>query len=232
MLSTLPFTQSARASSEPVRVLLLADMVHPYIYRSGFPQGLGHIDLVLGAGDLPGYYLEFVASLLPAPVVYVPGNHQDEYVYSEGQRQRPGGAINAEGNIVRAAGLTIAGWGGVPRYRKGGQHQYTDWQGRWALGKLALKAQAQAAGQVDIFLTHAPPLGPHALSDFAHRGCPSISQFMLRLAPTWLVHGHIHEYEGRKAPYTDPHSGTNVINAYGYKVLEVARRVSMPQAAD
>ena len=32
-------------------------------------------DLVLSAGDLPWQYIEYVASCVDVPVVFVPGNH-------------------------------------------------------------------------------------------------------------------------------------------------------------
>ncbi|WP_339095162.1 metallophosphoesterase [Deinococcus sp. VB142] len=205
--------------SRPRRLLLLADHVHPYVYREGFPRGLGHIDLVLAAGDLPGYYLEFVATMLPAPLVYVPGNHADEYVRDEdGERLPPRGVQNAHGRVLRVAGLTLAGWGGVPRYREG-EGQYTAAEARWGLARLDWQLRLPPR-PLDILLTHAPPLGPHAGSDHAHRGCGELSRFMRRQRPGLLVHGHIHEYEGKKTEYTDPQSATRVVNAYGYRVVE------------
>lgn len=201
------------------RVMVIADMVHPYVYRSGFPQGLPPLDLVLSAGDIPGYFLEFLASTLTVPVVYVPGNHNDEYINEGSGRHLPQGVINADGRVVSEAGLKIAGWGGVPRYRDG-ENQYTPAQARWGLGKLAWRAR----GGVDIFLTHAPPTGPHAGSDYAHRGCEFINGFIQKRRPKLVVHGHIHEYEGKKVSYTDEASGAQVLNAYGYHILELAQQ--------
>ncbi|AZI43944.1 phosphohydrolase [Deinococcus psychrotolerans] len=197
--------------------MVVADMVHPYVYRTGFPSGLPEFDLVLAAGDIPGFFLEFLASTLTVPVVYVPGNHNDEYINEGSGRHLPQGVINAHGRVVTEAGLRIAGWGGVPRYRDG-ENQYTASQARWGLSKLAW----QARGGVDIFLTHAPPLGPHAGSDYAHRGCEFISGFIEKRRPSMVVHGHIHEYEGKKVSYTDAATGAQVINAYGYHILELA----------
>ena len=199
------------------RVLVVADHAHPFVYREGFPQGLPPVDLVLAAGDLPGSYLEFLASKLPVPVVYVHGNHENEYVTEDDKRVPPRGVVAAHGRVVEAAGLRIAGWGGVPRYRRDGKGQYSDREARWGLRRLAWKARRG----VDILLTHAPPEGPHAGSDYAHRGCGEINRFMLGRRPGLVVHGHIHEYEGKKFDYTDAPSGARVVNAYGYHVLEV-----------
>jgi hypothetical protein len=62
------------------RILVVADMVHPYIYRDTFPSGLEPLDLVLAAGDLPGYFMEFVATRVTCPFVWVHGNHGEETV--------------------------------------------------------------------------------------------------------------------------------------------------------
>ena len=71
----------------------------------------------------------------------------------------------------------------------------------------------------DIFLTHAPPPGPHAGKDFAHRGCIEIGRFLNHYKPALNVHGHVHNYEGRVHEYTI--DGTRVINVYGYQLLEI-----------
>lgn len=199
------------------RLMLVADYVHPFIYREGFPQGLPAVDLVLAAGDLPGYYLEFLASKLTVPIVYVHGNHANEYVTEGEERVPPRGVIAAHGRVVTEAGLKIAGWGGAPRYRADGEGQYTAFQGKVGLGRLKWLTRKG----VDILLTHAPPLGVHAGSDYAHRGCESISHFMTARRPKYLIHGHIHEYEGRKADYQDEVSGVQVMNAYGYRIIEL-----------
>lgn len=204
------------------RLLLVSDHVHPFIYRQGFPQGLPPIDAVLAAGDLPGDYLEFLASTLPVPVVYVHGNHANEDVTEGERRIPPRGVLAAHGRVVTVAGLRIGGWGGVPRYRAGGSGQYSPAQARWGLRRLSWQAGAWAGRPpLDLLLTHAPPLGPHAGEDFAHRGCPQLMHFMARYRPRVLVHGHIHEYEGRKSDYTDERAGTWVVNAYGYRIIEV-----------
>ncbi|WP_102125878.1 metallophosphoesterase family protein [Deinococcus planocerae] len=201
----------------PTRLLVVADHTHPFVYREGFPQGVPEVDLVLAAGDLPGSYLEFLASKLPVPIVYVHGNHANEYVTEGETRVPPRGVTPAHGRVVTAAGLRVAGWGGVPRYRLGGEGQYTPLQARWGLTRLGW----QARGGVDVLLTHAPPTGPHAGSDYAHRGCPELAHFIARHRPRLVVHGHIHEYEGRKEEYTDPATGARVVNAYGYRVLDL-----------
>ena len=105
----------------------------------------------------------------------------------------------------------------MPRYRADGEGQYGPFQAKMGLGMLAFRARKG----VDILLTHAPPTGPHAGQDYAHRGCGCIQKFMDRRHPKLVVHGHIHEYEGKKLDYKDESSGAEVMNAYGYRIVEL-----------
>ena len=197
--------------------MLLADYVHPFVYREGFPQGAPDVDLALVAGDVPGYYLEFLATTLTVPVLYVHGNHANELVNEgEGVVHPPRGVTNIHGRVVEVGGLRLAGWGGVPRYREGGSGQYGDLEASWGLTKLGWKLRGKP---LDILLTHAPPEGPHAGSDHAHRGCAALTRFARKSHPRLLVHGHIHEYEGKKLEYQE--QATRVVNAYGYRIIEL-----------
>jgi uncharacterized protein len=206
------------------RILAVADTISPFIYRETFPSGLEPLDLVLCAGDLPGYFIEFLATKVTCPVVWVHGNHGEEKVKDYlGNLTPPGGAINAHGRIVRVAGLTVVGWGGAPKYNEGGEGQYTGLEARIGLQKLepALWWNKRRAGRdLDIFLTHAPPPGPHAGSDFAHRPCKALGAFLEKHKPPLMVHGHVHNYEGKKLEYTTSF-GSRVVNAYGYTLLQL-----------
>jgi uncharacterized protein len=206
------------------RVLVVADMVHPFIYRDAFPSGLESFDVVLCAGDLPGSYIEFIATRVACPVVWVHGNHGEEKVKDYlGNYAAPGGAIAAHGRLVRVAGLSIVGWGGAPKYRENGEGMYTGLEARIGLTRLGPQVwwnELRTGRPLDIFLTHAAPPGPHAGKDFAHRPCRELGEFMRRHRPTLLVHGHMHAYDGKQLEYTDEVSGTRVINGFGYTVLE------------
>ncbi len=206
------------------RILAVADTVHPFIYRDAFPKGLEALDLVLVAGDLPGYYIEFIATRVTCPVVWVHGNHGEEKVKDYlGNMVNPGGGINAHGRLVRAADLRIVGWGGSPKYNERDEGQYTGAQVRYGLRKLELtlwNERRRRGSSFDILLTHAPPPGPHAGSDHAHRGCKELGLFLERHKPPLMVHGHVHNYEGRKLEYRSV-GGSRVVNAYGYAMLEV-----------
>src|SRR5919206_5152532 len=58
-----------------VRILAITDEVDGRLYGSGISARAGQVDLVLSCGDLPAYYLDYVGSMVGAPVYGVHGNH-------------------------------------------------------------------------------------------------------------------------------------------------------------
>ncbi|MCX7784429.1 MAG: metallophosphoesterase [Meiothermus sp.] len=208
-----------------MRILALSDQIHPFIHQERFPDNLPPFELVLMAGDLPGSYIEFVATKVRVPVVYVHGNHKEEYVQDYlGNLTAPGGAIKAHGRIVDVAGIRIAGWGGCPRYnnREIGQYNEAEAQSRFLSWYPVLMGRRLLKGHgVDILLSHAPPPGPNAGRDFPHRGSTALGFFHRLYHPRIHVHGHIHLYEAQpKREYVSP-EGVRVINAFEYTLIEL-----------
>jgi hypothetical protein len=208
-----------------VRVLAIADEVSPFVYSERFPANLGDVDVVLSAGDVPGYLLEFLATRLTTPPVYVFGNHADGYVVDDDgeTRVKPGGCIDAHRRIVEVGGLRIAGIEGSARYRPG-PHQYAEREmERFALAfapRLAWDRRRRDP-PVDVLLTHAPPVGPHAGADVPHRGVPAFNRFHRWWRPQLHVHGHVH-LNGANAPrrYVTE-EGVQVVNAFGFTLFDV-----------
>ena len=166
-------------------------------------------DLVLSAGDLPWDYIEYVASCVDVPVVFVPGNHDPAVEHSRrnwlGLSLRdeafedgphPLGATNADRRVVEAAGLRIAGLGGCVRY-KAGPNQYS--QREYQRLARRLLRRARRGGPVDVLLTHTPPLGLGDGDDQPHEGIDALHPVLERLQPSWHLHGHVHPY-GQRMP--------------------------------
>ncbi len=212
-----------------MRILAIADEVSPFVYSGNFPNNLPPFDLVLSAGDMPGYVLEFIATrLTTTQPVYVVGNHREEYVRRDDpetaqQIMLPGGCLNAHGRVLEIGGVLIAGIEGSPRYRSG-PHQYSQWQLRTMACNLTprlLYNRARYGRAVDVLLTHAAPKGPHEGADYPHRGVGAFNTFADRWKPKVHIHGHVH-LNGANAPreYTTD-SGVRVVNAFGFTVLEL-----------
>ena len=210
------------------RILAIADEVDEGLYTDKL-QGL-RPDLVVSAGDLPFDYLEYIVSRLDVPLVFVPGNHDAELrssdptwtpLGSDAPERGPLGCENADGRVVVAAGLRIAGLGGSMRYRRG-PNQYTEAQMRWRARGLSFRIRLnpfRAARKLDVLLTHAPPLGWGSQDDLAHRGFAAFLPLVKDLAPNLLIHGHLHPY-GQSKPERRL-AGTRIINAVPLRLIEI-----------
>jgi Icc-related predicted phosphoesterase len=179
---------------------------------------------VLGCGDLPHYYLEFIVSMLNAPLYYVMGNHGFEVEYANGgvQRKRPEGCVDIDEHAVTWRGLSIAGLQGSMRY-KDGPYQYTqaEMDNKSLLLSVKLLQQRLKNGRwLDILVTHAPPYGIHAGKDLCHTGFCAFLRFMDRFKPRYLIHGHSHLYSQLQTTTTQ-YGVTTVINAYPYRLLDI-----------
>src|SRR5512136_1487248 len=103
-----------------MKILSLSDVVISRIYSPQVRGLFGDIDLVLGCGDLPYYYLEFVESMLDIPTYFVRGNHAEVVEYYEtGPRTHPYGTVDLHRKVVMHNGLILAGVEGSIRYRRG-----------------------------------------------------------------------------------------------------------------
>jgi Icc-related predicted phosphoesterase len=215
-----------------VRVLAVADEVSDALWG---PRAASLApDLVLAAGDLPWDYLEFLASAVDRPVVFVPGNHDPEVSTARAHRSgqflraglpceppRPAGCLTVDGTVLDVAGLRIAGLGGCVRYRPGpNQYSQREYHRRAArLLRRVARLQRRSPGPVDVLLTHAPPRGLGDEDDRPHVGIDALHGVLERLQPRWHLHGHIHPY-GQRRP--DRVVGpTTIRNVIPYRLFEV-----------
>jgi Icc-related predicted phosphoesterase len=202
-----------------VKVLSLSDQVLEFIYNPSVTQRFGDVDLVLGCGDLPYYYLEYLTDQLGKPVYYVRGNHASEVEYSEaGERTEPWGAVDLHGNVVNFKGLLMAGFEGCLRYRPG-PFMYTQTQMWWLVfgivPRLILNFLRYGRA-LDVLVTHAPPFAVQDGKDLAHKGFKAFNWLLKVFRPRYHFHGHIHVY-GKETPITTRFHDTLVLNSFAYR---------------
>src|ERR671928_2116889 len=120
-----------------LRLLAVTDEVDGRLYgQAGLRARIGSPDLIVGCGDLPGYYLDYLVSHLDAPLYAVHGNH-DAPPGSDGKRDLDDcGATWIGGRAVEARGVLLAGLDGCLRYNDGA-YQSTQAQMRTAALRLA-----------------------------------------------------------------------------------------------
>ena len=208
-----------------MRFLTVSDEVVPAIYSLSIKDRFQDIEAVLGCGDLPPYYLEFIVTMLGIPGFYVQGNH-DGVEYSEDGEEvnAPRGCVSLEGRCVEHASLLLAGLGGSIRYNDSPGAQYTEAQMLarvWRIAPRLLFTRLRHGRYLDILLTHAPPLGIHNGPDRPHRGFRALLVFMDRFAPRYLIHGHIHRSYGFSMVTETRYKHTMVLNTAGYRLLAI-----------
>ncbi len=196
-----------------MKILFLADEESKVYWDYFKKEQFEGIDLIISCGDLKPEYLSFLATLVPVPLLYVHGNHDDKY-----DKRPPEGCICIEDRIYNFNGIRILGLGGSYRY-KDGVNQYTELQMARRIAKLKLKLTISRG--FDILVTHSPAYGFHDGEDQCHRGFDSFNRLINTYHPKYFVHGHVHMNYGRQFPRVDEIGDTQVINAFEKYILEV-----------
>ena len=211
----------------PIPVLAVSDETDPRLHNPTVRERQGHVALVIGCGDLPTGYLEFLADALNRPVYYVLGNHADELRRGccRSEAAKPMGAIDLGGRVVRdpRTGLILAGFPGSPRYGEHEPAQYAEREIWWMIAKMAprlLWNRLRHGRGLDVLVTHAPPRHVNDREDPAHRGYEALRPFLRWFRPPVHLHGHVHLYD-RSLPSEERFEATRVINVFPYKVVEL-----------
>lgn len=204
--------------------MAVSDRIVEHLYTSDVQSRYRGVDLLIGCGDLPFYYLEFLISALDARMVYVRGNHDNgpQYLADGRALDRVPGGIDIHRRIVEIDGMIVAGLEGSMRYRPKAPYMYTEQEMRWnalSLYPQLILNRIRYGRAMDILVTHSPPAGIHDQRDPAHRGFVVLCTLMRTFKPRYLLHGHVHVYRN-DVPRVTKYLDTTVINVYPYRVLE------------
>jgi Icc-related predicted phosphoesterase len=218
-----------------MKILAVSDRLVSRLYTAEARQSYPGVELIIGCGDLPFYYLEFLTCALDAPLVYVRGNHDltPQYTADGRAMNEVEGGQDLHGRTLSVDGVLLAGLEGSMRYKPDAPHMYSEQemsvQVARLLPKLALN-RARYGRALDILVTHSPPYGIHDEDDMAHRGFRVFRSFLRYVKPRYLVHGHVHVYRSDTPRQTRYHE-TTVINVYPAHVFEFspAEGASAPQ---
>ena len=202
-----------------MNILALSDRRVPYVYSPSVKETFKDVGLIVGCGDVSSDYLEYVVSQLCTPLVYVPGNHDaDDF--------RVPGGTPVDGKVIRTAGLTVAGLGGSPRYKKDGRHQYSEREmhvrALRLLPRLLLR-RLDGGQRLDLLVTHSPPLGIHDGADLTHRGFLAFRRLLWFLRPRLMLHGHVHILPNLDR-WESSLYGVRILNVYPVQNVQLAER--------
>ena len=201
-----------------MKILALSDQVTEIVYSNNITQNFPDVDLIVGCGDIPADYQEFAVSMLNVPLIYVPGNHDEDDFHV------PGGQ-SIDGKVLNIKGLWCMGLGGSRRYKPEGRYQYSEAEMRFRVWKLLVRASLKkliSRKEIDILITHAPPYGVHDTQDVAHTGFLSFHQLLSLLKPRVMLHGHCYPQRNITSAKTKIYK-TQVINVFPYRVVDLER---------
>jgi uncharacterized protein len=197
-----------------MKTLCVADtVVKELLDLAGGGPAIADVELLLSCGDLPPEYLTALRARYDAPLLYVLGNHDLRY-----QTAPPVGCTSVDRRLIILGGKKVVGFSGS-RWYNGNINQYTEEQMGGFIRKLRFTLWRKKG--IDVVLTHAPPRYIHDAEDLCHRGFRSFRGFIDKYRPRHFLHGHIHALFDSEEERRTSLDSTQVINCYGYHLLEI-----------
>ena len=202
-----------------MKILVVADIedrrIHDY-YRKEKTKG---VELIVSCGDVKADYLDFLMTMVNVPLIYIRGNHDDEFI-----KHPPLGGICIEDQVYKFKGYNFAGLGGCLRYNNRSKNMNTESEMMFRAAKLFVRSKVK--GGIDVLVTHAPAKGYGDLEDLPHRGFDAFNRLMEKTSPMYMFHGHVHKnYAMNVKTELDHPTGTKIVNAFGYQIIDLPDRV-------
>jgi Icc-related predicted phosphoesterase len=206
-----------------VKILAVSDQVVERVYSLAPSGHFKGAELILGCGDLPYTYLEYLVTVLSVPLYYVPGNHDPNFNLRDARSKAEGGS-NLDLKTVCHKNTLIGGFGGSIRYRPDGSNQYTQSEAYARAFKMApglLLNRIRYGRALDILISHSPPFGIHDDTDNAHHGLKALNWLIGFAKPRHHFHGHTHFYRNNIADNITVSGSTRIINVFPYRLVEI-----------
>lgn len=195
-----------------MKILFVSDVEYPYLWDYFMPDRFKDIDLVISCGDVKAEYLSFLVTMIPVPLFYVPGNHNQKYI-----KHPPEGCECIDGKFIKYKNVRIIGLGGSYEYN-GKEYEYTEKQMKYRIAKI--KPYIWLNKGFDILVTHAPAFHIHEGEDLCHKGFRCFTDLIDKYSPKYFVHGHQHLNYGIGNERISIHNKTTAINAFKYYILD------------
>lgn len=210
-----------RQNASIVKILAVSDQVVDRIYSLSSSGHFQDVELILGCGDLPYEYLEYLVTILNVPLFYVPGNHDPQFDIKSVASRAQGG-FNLDLKTVRHKKFLIGGLGGCIRYRPDGINQYTQAEAYTRAFRLLpglLLNQMRYGRALDILISHSPPFEIHDDTDPAHHGLKALNWLIRVAKPRYHFHGHTHFFKNNILNAETTVGITKIMNVYPYKTI-------------
>jgi len=206
-----------------MKILAVSDQVIDRLYSTTVKEAYPNIRMVIGCGDLPYPYLEFLTTIFNVPMFYVPGNHDPAYKIDEPACCVQGG-LNLDGQVIYAKGLLLAGLGGSIHYPPGSSNQYSQNEMFLRAYRLLPKifiSRRKHKRALDILVTHSPPAGIHDDDDPTHRGLRALNFLLDWAKPRFMLHGHTMFYRQNLQSHVTRYGATDIANVYPFRIFEI-----------
>lgn len=205
-----------------MKILAVSDQIEKNLTVPSVKGRMAGVELIVGCGDLPYEYLEFLLTVLNVPLIYVPGNHDPVYNADKPSTKAEGGTF-LDGKLRRVKNLWMAGLGGSIRYRPEAVNQYSQSEMYARVTRILPRViwNHLQGRRLDILVTHSPPLGVHDDDDLAHTGFAALRQFIQWFKPRYLLHGHTMFYKQNLVDPVTQVGQTKVINVYPYRIIDL-----------
>jgi Icc-related predicted phosphoesterase len=194
-----------------LKVLVVSDHESEYIWDFFDAKAFAGVDAIVSCGDLKPEYLSFLVTMIPAPLLYVRGNHDARY-----RDNPPEGCIDLEEKPVTVKGVRFVGFGGCKSERPAENH-YSERE----MNRRVLRASFSLRRGFDVLVTHAPAAGLGDGDDRFHEGFETFRALIDRYKPRYHLHGHQHLTYSIGSKRVLEYNDTTIVNGYNYYILDM-----------
>lgn len=203
----------------PIRLLAVSDTADPALDHAVNRDAIGHVDAVVGCGDLEPGYLGFLGDAFGVPVAYVRGNHDRGGGWSETAGLCPEHLVS--GRLIEVQGVTVAPfeWPGL-RADKALRSERDAWRDVLRASRTLVVRRLFGRRSPVLVLSHVPPLGVGDCdAEPYHLGYRAYRWFLERVRPPLWLHGHT--TPASVADWRASFGPSTVVNVTGSVVVEL-----------
>ena len=197
-----------------LRALVVSDHESEYIWDFFDASVFKGVDVIVSCGDLKAEYLSFLVTMIPAPLLYVRGNHDGRY-----EQNPPEGCIDLEEKPAVVKGVRFVGFGGC-KCAKPEPNHYSEREMARRVKRTERLLTLQRKG-FDVLVTHAPAAGLGDGDDSFHEGFASYRALIDRFQPRYHLHGHQHLSYSIGSKRVIEYNQTTIINGFNYYLMDM-----------
>lgn len=195
-----------------IKALVVADQESEYIWDHFDRTAFAGVDVIISCGDLNPNYLSFLTTMIAAPLLYVPGNHDVKYI-----NHPPEGCDDLSTKMQVIKGVRFLGFGGC-NSKSPKPYHYSE--GDVVRQISARMTEIARHGGFDVLVTHTPAAGLGDGDDAFHKGFMAYRLLLDQFRPSFHFHGHQHANYG-PTKQRMKYDNTVIVNGFGYQIVDI-----------